>query len=200
VFDGQKELTEEIKHGWVYILTHERMPGLVKIGYTDVSVEERVQSISIATGVQGCFNVVTSYELDYPQRVEALIHKALGRFRFLKNKEFFELKQEAAIEFVSQIIDNCHYGISFDESEMTLIDNVHKIGEIIRRKRKMYGYTQAELAVKCNTSPRLISEVERGKETAEVGKVLHVINVLNIRMAVDNPIIFTSEESDELAT
>ena len=64
----------------------------------------------------------------------------------------------------------------------------------------MYGYTQAELAVKCNTSPRLISEVERGKETAEVGKVLHVINVLNIRMAVDNPIIFTSEESDELAT
>lgn len=61
-----------------------------------------------------------------------------------------------------------------------------KIGESIRLRRTDLGLTQRQLAEKSGTRERFISEVERGKETAEVGKILDLLDALGLeaRLAV----------------
>ena len=58
------------------------------------------------------------------------------------------------------------------------------LGVAVRQARKAHGLTQAELAGLAGTGPRFISELERGKESAELGKVLDVLAVLGLRLLV----------------
>ena len=53
------------------------------------------------------------------------------------------------------------------------------LGAAVRQARKAHGLTQADLA---GTGPRFISELERGKASAELGKVLDVLAVLGLRL------------------
>lgn len=62
--------------------------------------------------------------------------------------------------------------------------DVKTIGKIVRKKRKELGLTQVYLAALSNTGVRFISELENGKPTLELGKVLHVLKVLNISFEV----------------
>ncbi|NMA04803.1 MAG: helix-turn-helix transcriptional regulator [Acholeplasmataceae bacterium] len=62
--------------------------------------------------------------------------------------------------------------------------DVKTIGKIVRKKRKELGLTQVYLAALSNTGVRFISELENGKPTLELGKVLHVLKVLNISLEV----------------
>ena len=59
------------------------------------------------------------------------------------------------------------------------------LGRAVRQTRKTHGLTQAELAGLAGTGPRFISELERGKESAELGKVLDVLAVLGLRLLLD---------------
>lgn len=56
------------------------------------------------------------------------------------------------------------------------------LGIVVRQARKAHGLTQAELAGLAGTGPRFVSELERGKERAELGKVLDVLAVLGLRL------------------
>ncbi|WP_285905311.1 helix-turn-helix domain-containing protein [Pseudodesulfovibrio pelocollis] len=58
------------------------------------------------------------------------------------------------------------------------------IGEAIRLRRLDLGMTQQELATRSGTRERFISEVERGKETAEVGKVLDLLDALDLEARI----------------
>lgn len=60
--------------------------------------------------------------------------------------------------------------------------NVLEIGTIIKKRRKELGLTQKYLAVLANTGIRYISDLENGKETTQLGKLLDVLNVLEIEM------------------
>lgn len=62
----------------------------------------------------------------------------------------------------------------------TAVTTAREIGESIRLRRKDLGLTQKELAAKSGTRERFISELERGKETAEVGKVLDLLDALGL--------------------
>jgi len=53
--------------------------------------------------------------------------------------------------------------------------DIKEIGKIIREKRKKWGFTQAEAAGMCNVGVRFLSELENGKATLQIGRVLHVI-------------------------
>lgn len=53
-------------------------------------------------------------------------------------------------------------------------------GNAIRHYRKKRGYTQQELADGSGCSLMFISNLERGKETAEIGKALRVLATLGI--------------------
>ena len=58
--------------------------------------------------------------------------------------------------------------------------DVKKIGELIRAARKAQKLSQEDLAAMSNTGRRVISELENGKETVELGKVLSILNNLGI--------------------
>lgn len=54
------------------------------------------------------------------------------------------------------------------------------LGEIIRRQRKSLGMNQADLALVSGTGVRFISDLENGKETCEIGKILRVVENLGL--------------------
>ena len=59
------------------------------------------------------------------------------------------------------------------------------LGDLLRQKRKAQQLTQGQVADFCGVSVKFISEVERGKETAEIGKVLHLLKMLGIDLFAD---------------
>jgi y4mF family transcriptional regulator len=61
------------------------------------------------------------------------------------------------------------------------------IGNLIRDTRKKLGITQKALALTSGTGLRFIIELEKGKETCEIGKVLTVLQTLGIKIALTPP-------------
>lgn len=53
-----------------------------------------------------------------------------------------------------------------------------ELGRFIRDTRKSLGVTQKNLALAAGTGPRFLIELEKGKETCEIGKTLKVPNTL----------------------
>ena len=62
-----------------------------------------------------------------------------------------------------------------------------QLGKIVRRTRKEMGVTQADLALTSGTGLRFIGELENGKTTCQIGKVLSVMQTLGIRLEVIPP-------------
>jgi y4mF family transcriptional regulator len=58
--------------------------------------------------------------------------------------------------------------------------DVHKIGNAVRIARKEQGITQEQLAALSSVGRRFIIELEGGKESCHLGKVLHVLLTLGI--------------------
>lgn len=56
------------------------------------------------------------------------------------------------------------------------------IALLIKTERKKQNLTQSELAGLCNVGLRFIVDVEAGKETCQIGKVLKVLDVLGINL------------------
>lgn len=62
-----------------------------------------------------------------------------------------------------------------------------QIGRMIRDTRKILGVTQKDLALTSGTGLRFIIELEKGKETCEIGKALRVLQTLGIRLTLTLP-------------
>ncbi|MBR0198331.1 MAG: helix-turn-helix transcriptional regulator [Kiritimatiellae bacterium] len=58
---------------------------------------------------------------------------------------------------------------------------VQDIAKIVQLERKRQGMTQPDLAAACGTGVRFIVDLERGKETCQIGKVLLVLRMLGIK-------------------
>jgi y4mF family transcriptional regulator len=68
------------------------------------------------------------------------------------------------------------------------------IGQIIRENRKRLGVTQKDLALTSGTGLRFVIDLEKGKETCQIGKVLTVLQTLGIKLALTPPTVSESEE------
>lgn len=66
---------------------------------------------------------------------------------------------------------------------MENISDSAALGKYIREKRKEQNLTQHQLAAVSGTGVRFIVELEQGKETCHVGKVLHVLEMLGITLS-----------------
>ena len=66
------------------------------------------------------------------------------------------------------------------------ITDVKSYGEAIRKRRKELGYTQAYLAEFTGFSVSFISDLERGKATAEIGKSIYLANLLGMDLYMEN--------------
>lgn len=53
-----------------------------------------------------------------------------------------------------------------------------ELGQKMRTARRRLGLTQAQLALATGVGPRFIVELEAGKPTLQIDKVLHVLDAL----------------------
>lgn len=58
------------------------------------------------------------------------------------------------------------------------------IGSIVREARKAAGLRQDQLAASAGVGLRFLVELERGKPTAQLDKVLQVLTAMGLRIAV----------------
>ena len=87
--------------GIVYLLTHEAMPGLTKIGRTDASMEERLRSLN-STSVPFGFDCFYAAEVADSIDVEKRLHDAFEDLHY--GKEFFKmhpLRAQRVLEMVA---------------------------------------------------------------------------------------------------
>lgn len=62
-----------------------------------------------------------------------------------------------------------------------------QIGQLIRDTRKALGVTQKDLALTSGTGLRFVIDLEKGKETCEIGKALTVLHTLGIKVTLTPP-------------
>ena len=80
--------------------------------------------------------------------------------------------------------------IDFPVRESYTVDmriiSVESISEAVKNRRKQLGLTQSETAAMCNVGARFFSELENGKETLQMNKVLHCLEMLGINLYAVN--------------
>ena len=79
----------------VYILTNEAMPGIIKIGWTDKNVEERIKELD-KTSTPVPFTCYFAKRVEDPTFVESKLHEAFDEFRIRDNREFFRMSPDQA--------------------------------------------------------------------------------------------------------
>lgn len=62
-----------------------------------------------------------------------------------------------------------------------------QIGRLIHDTRKKLGVTQKALALTSGTGLRFVSDLEKGKETCEIGKALTILHTLGIKLSLTPP-------------
>lgn len=62
-----------------------------------------------------------------------------------------------------------------------------ELGRIIRAARRAQGLRQDQLAGAAGVGVRFLSELERGKATARVGKTLAVLDALGCKVRIEPP-------------
>ena len=61
------------------------------------------------------------------------------------------------------------------------------VGKLIRDTRNCLGVTQRALALTSGTGLRFVIDLEKGKETCEIGKALTILHSLGIKVALTPP-------------
>lgn len=93
-----------MKDGNVYIASNISFPHLLKIGCTSKDVHRRIYELS------SCTSIPTEFKLEFDCHclnyihAEKIVHQFLEKFRFKKNKEFFEITIEEAIQKTREAI------------------------------------------------------------------------------------------------
>jgi hypothetical protein len=95
--------------GYVYALTNDHMPGLVKIGRTTGDPERRASQL-YQTGVPSPFRVLASVMMPDCAAGERNVHQSLDPFRVSGSREFFRVCRDQASfelerELRSQMLD-----------------------------------------------------------------------------------------------
>lgn len=91
---------QEDDQGYIYLLTNQSMPGLVKVGKTTRDPSERMKELSSATGVPTPFELILDLPMDDCDAAEEYVHDALEArgCRVSEGREFFEVPVNDAIK------------------------------------------------------------------------------------------------------
>lgn len=63
--------------------------------------------------------------------------------------------------------------------------NAQEIGALVKNTRKKLGVTQKSLALTSGTGLRFIIELEHGKPTVQLEKVLTVLRMLGLKLVIE---------------
>jgi T5orf172 domain len=86
--------------GWIYVLSNQAMPGLVKIGFSTKDPMLRVQELS-GTGLPYAFHVEYDALVHDPRAIEQQVHQDLAAHR--EAKEFFRIDVSTAVAVIRAV-------------------------------------------------------------------------------------------------
>jgi len=72
------------------------------------------------------------------------------------------------------------------------ITTTEQLGTAVRARRKQLMITQKELAMTCGTGLRFIVDLEKGKATCQIGKILQILQALGLVIKME---LLSSEET-----
>lgn len=61
------------------------------------------------------------------------------------------------------------------------------LGRLIRETRRALGLTQPKLALSAGVGVRFLVDIEKGKPTAQIGKIMRVLAALGIELQLSPP-------------
>lgn len=100
--------------GYIYLLSNQAMPGMVKIGQTSrPEVNSRVEEL-YTTSVPLPYCLEGEWFVESPAVKEMLVHTALHRFRVAPNREFFELSVDEARDRITAVLYKFDNGAEFE--------------------------------------------------------------------------------------
>jgi HTH-type transcriptional regulator/antitoxin HipB len=67
---------------------------------------------------------------------------------------------------------------------MKQITDAKSLGALIKQVRKSQDLTQEQLAAACGLGRRFVVELERGKPTSHIGKIMQVLSALGLTLNV----------------
>ena len=91
---------------WVYVLSNPTSPGILKIGYTSLTPDERAKQISNATGVALPYKVEWAFKCFDGEQLEGEVHNKLREYRINNQREFFQINLEEAKEVIKLLGKN----------------------------------------------------------------------------------------------
>lgn len=68
---------------------------------------------------------------------------------------------------------------------MMQVNDSISLGKAIRNRRKELSYTQKFISEITGFSMSFLSDLENGKPTCEIGKTLHIMNMLGLTLSVE---------------
>jgi len=74
------------------------------------------------------------------------------------------------------------------------IKSSESLGQFVRETRKAIGATQKDLALTSGTGLRFIIDLEKGKPTSQIGKILHVLQNLGVKVDLTSPVPLNPEK------
>lgn len=96
--------TSPLSTGYIYILQNTLMPGILKIGFTERTVDERLKEINKATGVIMPWQVCDFWFTQEPYLAEQEIHHKLADYRVADNREGFAVNFTVARDVILGIL------------------------------------------------------------------------------------------------
>lgn len=109
--------------GYVYALFNRAFQnGLLKIGMTRRTPEERAQEISTGTGLPATFEVLYYEHVTDCERAERLLHERLKQFRTSSNREFFHIDAPHVVRALAAVADEV--GRVDDDSDESMDETV----------------------------------------------------------------------------
>ena len=98
--------------GYVYCLTNPAMPDLLKIGFTERPIINRLKELGSATGVAMPFELEFCVRVRNAHDLEQRLHNELNEFRVSPQKEFFRLTTEEAVNRILSFLSPAELSVS----------------------------------------------------------------------------------------
>lgn len=73
--------------------------------------------------------------------------------------------------------------------------NASNLSSIVQKVRKLSGLTQKELADLAGVGKTLVFDIEKGRQSVSLEKLLKVLKVLNIKVTFQSPVVLGEEDA-----
>ena len=107
-----------MSYGYVYCMSNSAMPGLLKIGYTERTISERLEEANGSTWVPQPFSVDMAKFVKEPNTKEQILHRFLAGVRVNPKREFFQ----TTVDYVRPLFELMD-GPWWDSDEKVDVDN-----------------------------------------------------------------------------